>query len=107
MKRLKQIANYLLYPNIIIRIIIEFFSAVFLIYIFLYGEENSPIAYTAYLISAYAMTVLTLSAVNIIKKAKRRIIENPYASRYASDRELRAVISLSASTLMNILYAVF
>lgn len=107
MERLKNVVKHLLYPNIFIRIILEILSAVFLIFIFLYGEENSPEAYIAYILSAYAMTVFILSAVNIIKKAKLRVLENPYASRYLSDRELRAVISLSASTLMNILYAVF
>lgn len=107
MERLKNIIKRLLHPNIFVRIILEILSAVFLIYIFIYGEENSPEAYIAYILSAYAVTVLTLSAVNIIKKVKLRIIENPYASRYASDRELRAIISLSASTLMNVLYVLF
>lgn len=107
MEKLKKTAIRLLSPNIVIRIVLELFSAAALIYVFLYGDENSPAAYAIYLISAYAMTVFTISAVNIIRKAKRRVLENPYASVYASDRELRAVISLSVSTLMNILYAAF
>lgn len=107
MKKLKKTLSRFFNPNIVIRITLVLFSAAALIYIFLYGDENSPVAYAVYLISAYTMMIFTISAVNMIKKAKRRVLENPYASKYAADREMRAVISLSISTLMNILYAAF
>lgn len=53
------------------------------------------------------MTVFTISMIQLIKRLKYIIKKNPYTERYISDIELRAAISLSVSTLMNILYAAF
>lgn len=107
MDRLKKIINRLLFPHIILELVLIVFSAVMLIYTFVYGYEDTPVAYITYLISAYAMTVFVISIVQLTKKGGSVVKSNPYAARYLSDRELRAEISLAASTLVNILYASF
>lgn len=103
MERLKK----WLCPNVPLRIVLIIISTVLLVYVFAFGYDNSPIAYVTYVISAYAVTVFTISMIQFIKWCKRTIKKNPYAERYMSDSELRAAISLSASTLMNIFYAAF
>ncbi len=95
-------------PKAWIQIFLIIISAVMLVYVFAFGRDNTPIAYVTYIVSAYTMTVFVIAMVRFVKRAVQGIYnKNPYAARYMSDRELRAVISLSASTLMNICYAVF
>lgn len=103
MERLKK----WLYPNIPLRIALIIISTVMLIYVFAFEYDNSPIAYIAYVLSAYAVTIFTISMIQIIKRCKSIVKANPYVERYIEDMELRAAISLSVSTLMNILYAAF
>ena len=108
MDRLRTIINRLLFPNIILKLAFTIFSAAMLTYTFTYGAEDTPLAYSVYLISAYTLTVLAIHAVQITKQGVNDIIsKRPYAVRYLSDPVLRAEISLAVSTLMNILYAAF
>ena len=93
--------------NIPLRIALIIISAALLIYVFAFGDDNSPIAYVTYVLSAYAAAIFIFSTIQLVNRCKVIVRANPYTNRYIIDSELRAVISLSVSTLMNILYAVF
>lgn len=107
MSKLLKTLKRLLCPNIALHCILIAFSAAGLIYSLAFGNDASPIAYVVYTVSAYTMAASVLRVIPLIKKGRQLLYNNPYASRYIIDREMRTVISLSISTLMNILYALF
>lgn len=106
MERFKKILNRLLFPGIVVVLISVPVAAVLLIYVFLNGEEYSPLAYVSYIVSAYSLTIVCAA---IVKMPKGGFItalhRNPYVHRYLTDVPFKAHVSLYISLGINLLFA--
>lgn len=109
MEKLKAILKKLLYPAIWIQLLLAAVSSAALAYIFVNGMEENPLSAFAYVLSAYTLTVITISCIQVFparfKKAKQKIYENKYGNRYITDAAFRIHISLYFSLAVNLLYA--
>ena len=93
MERFKQILSRLLFPGLAVVLISVPVAAALLIYTFVYtfafAGEDSPIAYPAYVFSAYAMVITCAWIIKNAKSSKSGLdsaIHNiPLAHRYLTD----------------------
>lgn len=110
MERFKRILYRLLFPGLAVVLISAIAAAALLIDIFAFAGEDSPIAYPAYLFSAYAMTIACARIAKNAKSAKAglesAIHEIPLVHRYLTDVSFKLHVSLYLSLGLNILYAV-
>ena len=106
-RRFKRILHALLVPHTAVVIVLVPFSAAWLIYSFVFGESDHPATYGAYVLSAYALTVLCNRIPAILRTIERARNEDRYLVRWASDAALRVKVSLYTSLAINVAYAVF
>ncbi|MDD6188124.1 MAG: hypothetical protein PUB32_00925 [Clostridiales bacterium] len=110
MERFKQILNRLLFPRLAVVLISVPVAAALLIYTFAFAGEDSPIAYPAYVFSAYAMVITCAWIIKNAKSSKSGLdsaIHNiPLAHRYLTDVSFKLHVSLYLSLGLNVLYAV-
>ncbi|MGN0459685.1 MAG: hypothetical protein ACI4HL_02095 [Ruminococcus sp.] len=110
MECFKKILNRLLFPHIAVVIISVPVAAALLVYTFAFGNKESPIAYVSYVFSAYAMAILCIRVVKLIRgngeNVKAVIHKNKYAHRYLTDVHFKMHISLYLSLEINLLYAI-
>lgn len=105
MKRWKEILYKLLYPKTALVIVSVPVSAALLAYTFLAAGENNPIAYVAYVVSAYSLTVVCVNVVPVGKKVRQWLFRNPYIRRFFEDIPFRLRVILHLSVGINLLYA--
>lgn len=74
---------------------------------FLVFGEDSPFAYAAYLLSAYALTVLAAAVAPLLPAARRGIHRIPLAHRYMTDQYFKVRAGLALSLCINLCYAGF
>ena len=74
---------------------------------FLVFGEDSPFAYAAYLLSAYALTVLAAAVAPLFPAARRGIHRIPLAHRYMTDQYFKVRAGLALSLCVNLCYAGF
>lgn len=107
MERFKKLLIKLLYPHIAIALLIVIISTVGLAYVFTQqGLETHIVSYLIYAFSFYALCIVVANVIPLIKKMNHLLHGNAHTSRYLSEAELRARISLYLGTLINIGYAV-
>lgn len=110
MERFKRIFHKLLFPDLAVVLISVPVAAALLIHTFVFAGEDSPIAYPAYVFSAYALTIVCAWAMKNGKRTKNRlesmIHSIPLAHRYLTDVSFKLHMSLYLSLGFNILYAV-
>lgn len=110
MERFKRILHRLLFPGPIVVLISVIVAAALLIDTFAFAGENSPIAYPAYVFSAYALTIACVWIAKNGKGTKDGLVSAihniPLAHRYLTDISFRLHISLYLSLGLNVLYAV-
>lgn len=106
MERFKRILHKMLFPGLAVVLISVPIAAGLLIYTFLYEEENSPIAYVSYGISAYS-TVIVCASIAKLPKAdfQAALHRNPYVHRYLTDIPFKTHVSLYLSLGLNMLFA--
>ena len=75
MGKLKRILNKLLFPGAAVVLICVPAAAALLIYAFMYAGEDSPVAYIAYVFSAYALVILCANAFPIFRRGRQRAEE--------------------------------
>ncbi len=107
MNFLRKITKAAIYPPLFIVAIFVPMAFLLLIFSVLNFEETHPVAIVAYVLSFYALTVLSFRVPAIIAFFKRLKNENPYILRYRSDVRLRVRMSLDMSLLFNVAYAAF
>lgn len=107
MQRFKEILRRLLFPGAAVVLFSVPVAAALLAYTFLAAGEESPIAYIAYVFSAYALTIVCANLVPLVRRANRMVRRNPYVSRYLEDVPFRLEISLHLSLGINFLFAGF
>lgn len=101
----------LLYPQIWLIIILVVICTAALIYIFINGYDTHPLAFVAYLLSAYTLTTVVMRCIKVIPKhyrtAKQKIYSNPIGERLMTDMPFRTHISLYGLLCINLLYSAF
>lgn len=105
MRRLKDFFYKLLFPPGWIVLISAAAGTGLLVYTFMFGGEDTPIAYVSYVISAYALIVVCTTVVPAVRRVKAMVLKNPYAYRYFKDVHFKMSVSLHLSLLINLLYA--
>ena len=108
MGKLKRILNKLLFPGAAVVLICVPAAAALLIYAFMYAGEDSPVAYIAYVFSAYALVILCANASPIFRRGRQRAEQIPLVSRYMSDVSFRVgVIYMSVWSGTLAVYYIF
>lgn len=106
-EKAKNILLRILHIGVIWIVLLTFLCTAALVYIFLSGMEESLIAIPAYVLSAYTLTVIAFRVPNVVRKVIVLLHRNKYISRYISERELRAKISLYGGFGINLLFVAF
>lgn len=98
----------LVFPPIWLMIVLVIVSVISLPMIFIKGLSESPIAYVAYIISFYTLTVVCIFCAMVLPKRykaiKQKIYDNPFGQRYMTDASFRTHMSLYISLGINLLY---
>lgn len=104
----KKIGKKLLFPPIWLMVLLTVISAVLLTMVFVRGWEQQMIAYFIYVLAFYTLSVVTLFCAFALPKQyhiiRQKIYDNPFGSRYMTDRAFRTKISLYLSLSINLLY---
>lgn len=99
----------LLYPPVWVMILLTPICTAALILIFIGGHEEHPLAYGAYVLSFYTLTVIVLRCIKIVPKqyrtAKEKVYSNPVGERFMTDMRFRTHVTLYGSLGVNLLYA--
>lgn len=108
MKNWKEICKKILYPPAWGIVILVIVSVVSLVLIFTKGWDTSPIAYIAYVIAFYALTVVCIACAGVFpewyRKIRQKIYDNQYGNRYMTDAAFKTHVSLYRSLAINLLY---
>lgn len=108
MQKWKTAVRRFLFPPLWLLLLLMPVSAAALALVFAMGWEESPLAYGAYALSFYTLTVLCLfcwkRGPGCYRRVKARLYRNPYAKRYFTDAAFRTHISLYMSLGINLLY---
>lgn len=79
-----------------------------LIYLVFFNGFGTSISYVLYLVMTYFLITICIKVYTIIKTKIDKFIDNDkYLSKYKNDHKLRYKISLFASLIFNIIYALF
>lgn len=104
----KKIGKKLLFPPVWVSILLTIFSILALIFVFLKGLSENPIACVIYIIAFYTLTVLCVFFYKVLpgqyKKIKQGIYDNPFGNRYMTDVQFKNRVSLYCSLCINSLY---
>lgn len=107
----KKLCKKLLFPPVWLMIILSAISAVALIFIFVKGLEQSPVAYAAYVIAFYTLSVVCVFFSMVLPKRykaiKQRIYDNPFGRRYMTDAQFKVLVSLYTALAINLAYSAF
>ena len=103
----KKIGKTLLFPHIAIMVLLIPISTVLLVGSMVFIGTESVIAYIAYVLSAYTLTIWCMKAPKIIKFFKTFKNENKYARIWQNDARLRVNVSLYGALVWNALYGIF
>lgn len=106
MERWKKLFFKILFPPVWLIVVLVLAAVVGLFYAFGLGHSQEVSAYVAYVVSAYALTVVCARASALIRFFRNFKRDNKYISRYLSDPHLRVKLSLYGSVGMNTLYGV-
>lgn len=107
MNKTKKILLKLLYPHWVLVCLLTLLSTAGLLWIFLSGLEEAPVAYAVYMLAFYTLCTVCAAVPGIYKKGRALVYKNNHAARYLTEKELRTRISLYSGTLINLGYAVF
>ncbi|MGN0657221.1 MAG: hypothetical protein ACI4KR_10550 [Ruminiclostridium sp.] len=98
----------LLYPPVWLIAILTPICTAALIIVFMLGYDEHPLAYAAYVLSAYTLTVVVMWLIKVLpkhyKSAKSKVYSHPLGNRFMTDMPFRTHISLYGSLAVNLLY---
>ncbi len=107
MKQIKDIILKIFSPNVPLIILLCILSAGLLTCVFGNKLENTVIAYTAYVVSAYTLVAVSLKMPAIIKACKKILYGNKHSKRYLTEDDHRAKISIYSGLCIHLIYSVF
>lgn len=102
----KKIGMTLLFPGTAVTLVLVPLAALFLAYMLINGD-GGPFSIASYILSFYALVIVSARVPQIIAFIKKIKSGNKYLNIYFSDPELRARISLYGALVINIAYAIF
>lgn len=82
-------------------------AAAGLVWVFLNRNEEHPAAYAVYILSFYALCVVSLKIPGAVRRVKGLVLSNPLARRYFTDRPFKEKFKLYSSTVINVAYGIF
>ncbi|MBO5345244.1 MAG: hypothetical protein J6A51_05040, partial [Clostridia bacterium] len=103
----KKIGLNLLYPHLAVIICLLPISVAFLVFSLVYLGTESIIAIASYLLAFYVLLVICFRIPNMIKFFKTVKNENKYMKKWFSDVHLRMNVSLYATLIWNVSFAIF
>lgn len=103
----KKIGTKLLFPHPVFVWLLWPVALCLLIYSFIAHESADVISIVSYVLSFYALTVVSLRVPDIIDFVQHFQKENKYIVRYMSDVRLRINLSLQMAFVFNVIYALF
>lgn len=105
MERFKRILHKLLLPGIAVVLISVPVAAALLVYTFLFGDQDSALAYVSYVLSAYSLTIVCAYIAKAPKGNVKGVLHrNPYVHRYLTDLPFKTHVSLYLSLGVNLLF---
>lgn len=107
MEKFKEKILEILYPNILIYLLTFIIGFGSVICIFIFNMSTHFLAYIAYVLSAYALTITVARCIKLVKWINKKLHANKYTSTLIKDRNLRSKISLFSGTIFNFIYGVF
>ena len=82
-------------------------TALLMLYVFALGHEGEPLAYVAYLLSAYCLIVLILWLIDSLKPRILHLLhKNQWIHRYLADVPFKTMVSLYRQAALNLAYVV-
>ena len=98
----------LLYPPLWVMLLLVPICTAALIFVFVGGYEEDPLAYAVYVLSCYTLSVTVLWCIKVLPKhyrvAKQKVYSNPVGGRFMTDMPFRTQITLYGSLGVNLLY---
>ncbi len=107
MEMWKKIGKALLFPPAVLMIILLPVAVALLVYAMVFVGQETALAYVAYTLSAYTLTVWCVRMPQIIAAAKAFKRGNKYVMLWTNDVHLRMNVTLYGSFIWNVAYAVF
>lgn len=107
MDRWKGILKKLLFPGrgwVVLAVLLGGISLTLTFFIF---GDSSPFAYVSYLLSAYALTILTAAVIPLFSSLPKLAHRVPLAHRYLTDRYFKVRSGLALSFFINLCYGGF
>ena len=99
----------LVYPPVWLIALLVPVCAVTLIYTFVGGYEEHPLAYLVYLLSFYTLTCIVMRCIKTVPKhyrtVKNAVYDNTLGNRFMTDMKFRTHVTLYGSLGFNFLYA--
>lgn len=104
----KKIGRNVIFPPVWVMILLAFVSTVALVYVFVNGFTSHPMAYAAYVLSFYTLSVICIFCGMVLPKkfktAKNKIYGSKYGNLYFNDAAFKTRILLYTSLGANLLY---
>lgn len=97
----------LLFPHPLLVLLLTALSAVGLVWVFLRGMDQHPVAYFVYCLSFYALVTLTVLIPGLVQRVKAFIHATPKLEQALKDHELHFKIELYGEQLLNFGYGIF
>ncbi len=106
----KKFLKKMLFPPVWVIILFTVFSATALVMVFLKEWETTVAAYVVYVLSFYALMILSLGCWKTIpgyyRNIKGKVYQNKYANRYFTDAAFKTHVTLYRSLSINLIYVV-
>lgn len=100
----------LLKPPVWVMLLLIVLCTAALVFTFVDGYENHPLAYGTYVLSFYTLTVAVIYCAKVLPKqyraAKKRVYAHPVGERFLTDVQYRTHVSLFGSLSINLLYVI-
>ena len=108
MRDWKAVCRKLLTPPVWLMVALVLISAAALVAVFLKGWEETAVAYVAYVLSFYTLTVTVLYCVDVFpdcyRSVKQKVCNTEFGGRYMTDVRFKTHVSLYRSLAINLLY---
>ncbi len=104
----KKFVKKLFFPSIWIVVLLTIFSGAGLAFVFVKGFDTSLAAIFVYVVSFYALTILSIAVCTkfprYYKNTKQKVYKNKYANQYLTDVEFKTHVTLYISLFINLVY---
>ena len=104
----KRLGQKLLFPPLWVILLLSVVSAVSLIFVFVRGTAEAPIAYGIYVLAFYTLCILCIFCWKTLPGywhgGKEKLYANKYANRYLTDAAFKTHVNLYRSLAINLLY---